>query len=246
MDTASLEELGLSKTEAKVYLALLRIGSGTGSEIAEKADVFRRNAYDALNRLGERGLVNRIIKEKTYYSVAPPEKLLDILREKESYLNELLPKLRELYTHPKIKQKVFFYEGREGVKTVMNEIIKEGKDWLCFGASGQSKAAFGEWVDYWEKRRAKAGIPSKILMANTPEGRKRGKEIEALVARKHTEVRIVEEQFASPASTYVFGGRMAIVLWSDIEPLAILVESKEIAAANRRYFELLWKTAKKY
>ena len=246
MDTASLEELGLSKTEAKVYLALLRIGSGTGSEIAEKADVFRRNAYDALNKLIEKGLASSVIKDKTYYSVAPPEKLLDVLREKESSLEEILPKLRELYTHPKIKQKVFFYEGREGVKTVMNEIIKEGKDWLCLGASGRTKAAFGDWVDYWEKKRAKAGIPAKIIMADTSAGRKRSSEIEALVAGKLTQVRIVEGSFASPVSTYIFGERMAIVFWSETEPLAILVESREIAAANRRYFGLLWKTAKKY
>jgi len=243
MDTVGLEELGLSKTEAKVYLALLRLGSGTGSEIAEKADVFRRNAYDALSKLTEKGLVSSVIKDKTYYSVAPPEKLQDVLREKEDALGELLPKLRELYTHPKIRQKVYFYEGKEGIKTVMSEIIKEGKDWLAFASSGQSKVALGDWVDYWEKKRSNACIKAKVIMADTPLGRQRGIEIKKL---KHTEVRISPGEFETPVSTYIFGNRMGIVLWSETEPLAILVDNPEIAAANRKYFNMMWKIAKEY
>ncbi len=243
MDISALEQLGLSRTEAKVYLAILKLGSGTGSEIAGKADVFRRNAYDALKKLIEKGLVSSVIKDKTYYSVARPEKLYDVLKEKEHILEGVLPKLNELYAHPKIKQKVFFYEGKQGVKTVMNEIIKENRDWLVFGASGKTKEAFGEWIDFWEKKRVKADIKAKIIMADTPAGRKRGKEIKVLGL---TKVKVYPGRFASPVSTYVFGGRMAFVFWSEIEPLAILVDSKEIADANRKYFNALWKVAKSY
>ena len=243
MDTVPLEGIGLSRTEARVYLALLRLGSGTGSEIAEKADIYRRNAYDALNKLIEKGLANSVIKEKTYYSVASPEKLRDVLREKEAALEESMPKLQDLYTHPKIRQRVFFYEGREGVKTVMNEIVKEGKDWLAFGSSGKPTEAFGDWVNYWERKRAKAGIKTKIIQADTPAGRKRGKEIESFGVAK---ARIVGVGFANPVSTYVFGEKMAFVLWSETEPLAVLVDSKEIANASRKYFNALWKVAKNY
>lgn len=243
MDTASLEQLGLSKTESKVYLAILSLGSATGSEIAEKADVFRRNAYDALNKLTEKGLVSSIVKDKKYYNVAPPDKLLDVLREKEDGLKEFLPRLRDLYSHPKIKQKVYLFEGREGVKTVLNEVIKEGKDWLALGISGLGRQLFGEWVDYWEKRRAKAGIHAKVIMNDTPMGRKRGKEVEAI---GNSEVKVYPGGFDNPVSTYIFGNRMAIILWSETEPIAILVESEEIADANRKYFNVMWKIAKKY
>jgi sugar-specific transcriptional regulator TrmB len=243
MEAAVLEQLGLSKTEAKVYLALLSLGSATGSEIAEKADVFRRNAYDALNKLIERGLVSSIIKDKTYYSVAPPEKLQDVLKEKEDSLEAILPKLHDLYTHPKIRQKVFVFEGREGIKTVLNEIIKEGRDWLAFGSSGASKQVFGDWVDYWERMRAKAGIKTKIIMDDNPAGRKRGKKIAGFGLAR---AKIYAGPFASPVSTYVFGNRMAFVFWSEVQPLAILVDNKEIADATRKYFNALWKVAKSY
>ena len=58
-----LTSLGLSKNEAKVYLALLDLGSATAGKIAEKSKVHRTNVYDALERLIEKGVVTYIFKK---------------------------------------------------------------------------------------------------------------------------------------------------------------------------------------
>ena len=42
-----LEEIGLNKTESKVYYALAEIGSATISEIAKRTKSHRSNIYDA-------------------------------------------------------------------------------------------------------------------------------------------------------------------------------------------------------
>lgn len=239
----NLEKLGLNKTEAKVYLALLKLGSASGSEIAEAAGVFRRNTYDALKKLSDKALVTAIIKDKKYYNAAAPSKLGELLEEKKASLMHSMPELEKFYSNPRKKQKVYFFEGREGFKAVLNEILKEGKEWLAFISSGQSTSVLGKWVDYWEGKRVMAGIKMKWIVSDTLPGRKRGKEVEKIGL---AEVRVLSLKHVNPATTYVFGNKTAIVLWSKVNPIVIMIESPEIAEANRKYFEVLWKRSKKY
>jgi len=85
----TFESLGLSPNEAKIYETLLYAGEAGVSEISVKSKVHRRNVYDALSRLVEKGLVFTIFQkgENRYQSVTP-DKLMEILREKERQLND--------------------------------------------------------------------------------------------------------------------------------------------------------------
>lgn len=55
-----LEELGLSAYEARVLLALLRVGSATSAELAKASGVPRTSAYQVLEELSEKRLVHRV------------------------------------------------------------------------------------------------------------------------------------------------------------------------------------------
>lgn len=54
----SLERLGLSSYEAKVFVALQKLGVGTAREVAETTDVPRSQVYSTAESLGERGLID--------------------------------------------------------------------------------------------------------------------------------------------------------------------------------------------
>jgi sugar-specific transcriptional regulator TrmB len=55
---AALERLGLSNYEARAFVALQRLGTGTARDIHEAADIPRSQVYGAADSLEERGLVN--------------------------------------------------------------------------------------------------------------------------------------------------------------------------------------------
>ena len=77
-----LQSLGLSKNEAKIYETLLRQGEVGVGVISEKSGVHRRNVYDSLNRLMEKGLVFEIegsVENK--YQACEPKKLTEIVVE---------------------------------------------------------------------------------------------------------------------------------------------------------------------
>ena len=59
----------------------------------------------------------------------------------------------------------------------------------------------------------------------------------------YAEIRFLPKNYATPAATNIYGNKVAIINWTE-NPLAILINNKEIADSYRKYFEILWKSAK--
>ena len=91
MNEVLLTESGLTPGEAKVYLALLELGEATTGPITEQSGVAKSIVYHLLTKLGKKGLVSYIIKEKTkYYQAAEPSHLLEVLDKKRKDLDWIL------------------------------------------------------------------------------------------------------------------------------------------------------------
>jgi sugar-specific transcriptional regulator TrmB len=67
-DTEALIELGLTKRQAKVYLALLRIGPSKAEAISTAASVHRPEVYRVVDRLQEIGLAKKHLSTPTIFS----------------------------------------------------------------------------------------------------------------------------------------------------------------------------------
>ena len=59
-----LIQVGLTKTEIKVYLALLDLGESLTGTIANSATLYRKNVYDALSNLHKKGLVYEPLEDE--------------------------------------------------------------------------------------------------------------------------------------------------------------------------------------
>ena len=138
-----LHQLGLSKSEAKVYLTLLELGSSTTGPIMHRAKVSSSKIYGILSRLIEKGLVSFIIKSKTkHYSASSPESLLDYLNEKENELQKQKKEVKNIIPKLKLKQKLLdnrqdaqIYVGLKGFMNALSFILdnlKKGDDYIAF------------------------------------------------------------------------------------------------------------------
>src|SRR3989338_11363254 len=123
-----LLKFGLAEKEAKVYLACLELGDSVASDIALKSNLPRTLVYDILERLIDLGLISYAIKaNRKVFRAADPDEFLRIAHEKEEAINEALPELKRLQKIKGVKRpKVEVYEGKEGMKTVMNDILGSG------------------------------------------------------------------------------------------------------------------------
>lgn len=137
MNTPLFEELGLSQNEAKIYNALITYGGSGVSTIALRSKVHRSNAYDALHRLIEKGLVYEVFGQReTTYEAVDPGKLLELFKEKERKLEGALPSLLQKFQKHRPPERAYIFKGPEGVKNYLREILKEGKDVYSFAAKG--------------------------------------------------------------------------------------------------------------
>src|SRR3989338_3364412 len=90
MNLEILKKIGLSDGEIKVYAAILDIGATSLNKIHEKVGIDRRNIYDILNKLIERGLVSYIEENgKRVFKIANPDKILSYIEEKRSTLDQV-------------------------------------------------------------------------------------------------------------------------------------------------------------
>jgi sugar-specific transcriptional regulator TrmB len=105
----SLQQLGLSQYEARVYLGLLTHGPQNGNEVSRTSGVPSSKVYAMLERLAEDGIVARTRRGNTVeYVCVPPNDLLHKLREQYvqplEYLQETLPEMASGNPEPEILQ----------------------------------------------------------------------------------------------------------------------------------------------
>ncbi|MBP6944690.1 hypothetical protein KBD61_06290 [Patescibacteria group bacterium] len=134
MLTDSLHSLGLTKTEAAVYLFLLESGVSTPAHIAKGTGILRTNAYHVLQSLEAQDLIEpQTVGKRQSYLARDPQALFHTIEAKREAITRILPDLRGLYSTQKNKPKIQFYDGREQVKQVYLRSL-EGKEIFATGS----------------------------------------------------------------------------------------------------------------
>ena len=179
-----------------------------------------------------------------YFRAAKPEKLLDYLKEKENIILSILPNLKKLDENKSKKPLVEVYEDKEGMKTILNDIIRTKKEWLAIGSTGEGPYILNDFfIEKFHKERIKNKIKLKVLFNDTEIARKR-----ALVFQKTAliQYKFLPQNYQNPTTIYTYGNKTALIMWLAVgKPFAILIESKEISNSFRNYFELIWRITEK-
>lgn len=235
MDTSKLEEIGLTKNQAIVYTSLLKLGSTTAQEIIKESGLHSSRVYESLEKLQSFGLAGVVIKDyKRYFQASSPKKLLDFINEKKEIVNNLLPELESLEGMKKEKISASIYKGKEGIKAIHSEMLKEKKEIFVLGGKGLVFSELEYFMPHFEKERIKKKIKWKILWDD-----EKAKE---LVSKKGlVEGKVLPQGFQSKSVVNIFGDKVAIVLWEESYPTAFVIENKEVHESFRKWFELIYK-----
>jgi predicted transcriptional regulator len=118
MDKKLFEDLGLTKNEATIYISLIQYGESTANTVSERTGLHRGYCYDTLSKLANKGIVSYAIKSgKKHFKGVHPKKFLDIIKEKEEKVKELIPELLTMYNQKKSDYEIEILEGTNGLKT---------------------------------------------------------------------------------------------------------------------------------
>lgn len=227
-----LKQAGLTENESKVYLSLVETGPNLAGQISRKTGLHRRTVYDITEMLIKKGLIGYILKNnRRYFEASNPNRILEMLKEKEDLLTPIVTDLLTKYNSEKEKQETNFYKGKEGLKAIFEDQLNY-KEILIIGASPKAYDILKYYFKWYDEKRAKKKIKVKIIaydkkIANIP----------------LAEIRYLPKKYESPVAMNIYGNKTAIILWAE-QPIVIAIREKEIADSYRNYFELMWKLAK--
>jgi sugar-specific transcriptional regulator TrmB len=243
-----LKKIGLTSGEIKVYSAVLEIGISSLNSIHEKTGIERRNIYDILNKLIEKGLVSYTIeKGKKKFQITHPNKIISYLEDKKQEIlkteKEIKPNIKELldqFNKSKSTIRAEVFRGNEAIKSLHEESLNYKEQFWIGGNSGVESTSIKTWFSHWMKKRAE----KKIWMYDLVD---HGTYLEGLEPHKIKEHKKMfykycelPKDLSSPMVIFIFGNKVAQILWSD-QPFAFVLESEEIKNSFMKYFYFFWK-----
>jgi sugar-specific transcriptional regulator TrmB len=221
-----LKSLGLSDKETKMYLANLQLGSSLVEKIARFARLNRTSAYDLLKSLEQKGFVSYTIQSgKRYYQATQPNKLIDILRERETLVKKILPELNSLSQSAGTRPNVEVYVGKDGLKTIFEQILSEAHSFSCIASKDHLFNLFEFYFPNFVDRRKKNNIKVRIISETPP-------------FDKTAPYKLINKKIKT--ATWLYNGKIAMVSLEDKEPIGILINEKNFYETHKMMFDLLW------
>jgi len=240
----SLEKIGLTEKQAKIYLACLELGGARVSDIAKKSKIKRTTCYHLIKELMEMSVISLAKQKKAGFFLAEDPKILEQnTKLKLQTIQEILPQLDAVYNVLPQKPKILFYEGVEGIQVIYEDILKVVKPGeIILGYTGFKNVLYylpQSFKKEYIKRRVEKKVRIKFI---TPSSEFK-EEYDQSSAQELREIKTVPiKNWNFTADVQIYGNKVAIISPKE-NFMGILIESKEIAEMMKMAFELMWKSA---
>lgn len=247
MDLGLIEQSGLSKNEAKIYITLLREGEATASKIAVKSGLYRPYVYDKLANLIEKGLASYVIKSgKKHFQPSHPKKLLDVLKEKERNISSILPELEQIHDSRKKNILVEVYEGKEGLKTHFENIFNSAeqnktKELFIIGTSTKIDSLLKYYFPNLVKRAERIILKNKIKAKSLRNHHFKKQKISSMLLPQ--KYKYLPNNCSLKSTIVVFGDTVAFEDLND-RPSVVEIQNENIADSIKKMFNLIWSTSR--
>lgn len=237
-----LSTLHIEKKEQQVYISLVELGISCASSIAKKTNIPKSSVLFLLQKLNERGVIERSQRGNVQFFDANPNLLkTQVQKETEntiSSLEKVIPLLKEKQNTKSIPPKIFFFEGIDACKNAYLKTLSSGKEILEFGDYPATKKTFGEkFLENFMHTRQEKNIFSKSI------GRK---DLQTTLVQKNDsqqirETRFHNEQWGDLFSVVTLFDENKVLLLNPGEyPFAILIHNEEVFKTLKTIHSIIW------
>ncbi len=241
MNIELLKQFGLTDSQARTYLALIRAGSLTPPQLAKLTNDNRTAAYMALAKLEELGLAN-VNEEKAgkTYEPASPSALQALLDKRKQELEAIdktyrdsLSNMLSYYFEKQSKPGVKFFSGMDGLEEIYKDHHKTGGHIQVVRTTADLE--FGEMLYRYLDKGAQLGITLDVLGPAWPEA------IDWANKNKNRHNRINSwvpvEYYTAPVEICVYSDKVSMISFAK-ETVGIIIESPQIAESMRQLYKL--------
>lgn len=248
--------LGLTFSQANLYLIILKIGRANGKTIAKFSGVARQEVYRILCELQESGLIEKIIAKPYEFRAVPlKDGLSSLLEQKAEEYREARKKTKILLEKFKGKEEEIFEEyvltlipKREAIITRIGNELRNAQQSVDFVTTVQR---FMQAIQYYYaiyKEDLERGVKFRVVTEKPIDEKAFSKTMHELPLTPCFEVRYIHE--LPKANMKIFDRKEALVT---VYPGVSLTESPCIwtnhpsfLAIYQDHFETTWRDALKY
>lgn len=248
----SMESLGLTNYEIRVYTSLLFSGSNTAAEISKKSGVPYSKIYDVLNSLYVRGWAySDNQRPQNFFPKSPNNAVEAIMIEMENNLrsnkNTIINELMPIYEKTGLKEKpdIWVVSGLYNIAIKVTEIIQSTKEELLIAIPKIPENVIKS-IQPLLRELFEKGI--KIIILASEETNSETIKAMSRVA----EVRLKNDMFGGGVigdSRHVLillgEGKNDTITNGSYDTIAIWAEHVGLATFAKDYFHYLWEDAKK-
>lgn len=238
-----IKQFGATDKEAEVYLDLLGLGPQPISVIAKRINTPRSTMYLIIEKLKKLSLLKKSTKFGiTYVQAISPSELSDLINKKENLLNNLrntyqksLPQLEELERKLSITPSVRFFEGRESIMLMYEQILKQKN----FSAFFNPQKVFQWMPEYHYKvpeTLKKLNGSARELLVDGPEAKKYKNKYHS---KKH-QIKILSKKINFDSDTVICKDRLYMAAYGEEQIAAIEIFSPSLSKTQQIIFDQLW------
>lgn len=236
-----LKRTKLNEKQARVYLAVLQLGKGTATEIAELATLKRSITYVLLDDLISDGYVQLVPSQtKRVYTAVDPNAIASELDRTATEFKEMLPYLRSMQRKAG-KPHVTYYNGVEGARRALSQIRRPKEARYASSIDKAIKKVPSE-VERWRSTyvAGKARPGGRHLLTNTEADKDFGKAI----SRVDQIVRYLAKD-QELAMDLALVDNVTYLTAFDDEIHVTVIESEALYRSLCSLYDLAWNASKK-
>lgn len=252
--TTHLKSFGLAPLEADIYLCLSNTTTMTALELSRTLLVPRTSIYDHLEKLIERGLVERILHYKSQQFRAFPLTILesDIIHRKQD-ISELEQALQYLQSNIKqetaasAKTEVRYYHGATGIRQMMWHALSAKKETIGYSILGRKTIVGEKFLNDFLEEFKNRGIKDRVIINETKDTLSYINSTFNKNNAPQENIRIIEKNnLTITGDTTIYNNIFSVMYWKKGEIVGVEIENPELVAMQKNMFEILWKIAKPF
>ncbi|ELZ09605.1 TrmB family transcriptional regulator [Natrinema thermotolerans] len=165
----AFETLGLTSYEAKVFIALHRLGAGTARDVADVTDVPRSQVYSVAESLESKGLLEVQQSNPIRYRPVSVDTARETLRNQfereQDRAFEYVETVKNEPSGEETQEDIWTVRGRDRVTDRIIELVSKADDRIIFGT--RLSELVTDSIERTLSERAAAGV-SVVIVSRTP------------------------------------------------------------------------------
>lgn len=234
----ALISLGLTDKEAKIYIALYKVGQATAYEIAKEAGVKRPTVYMLIEELRKKGLALVVPhkKKQVYIAKDPREFIADYQTELNRNAHDLLASLPTL-SRPTGQTNILVFKGQgsliQGLSYGLNR-VKDGCIYAFYMGIGKHMKIRNEYTEH-AMHIHEQGLHLKCIMPSDSHDDvfRDGDE------KYGFETKRINHTLFSPSVSIEIGGDVVKMIFHKQKEV-VVIEEKGLADFYKQVFVMLW------